>query len=233
MWAVEVKYPNGVVETVSCNSIAEGMILLRALQDAPGVTGRLVADGSTGSHGNATPVQVGGQRFGGGLPEVAARAGIPSPDTGALAPQDPISPSPVVAGATPLGPEPASARFPGAVPPPITATATPVADAEPRTEDTPLGLKVILWRAMHRVTMASVPWSDDFAALIAAMSALLRVHQVTVTAPLENLAVLHPTALLVDAKMMVTLVGKFGRVLTPWPEAFDGVVAAALRMFQP
>jgi hypothetical protein len=74
---------------------------------------------------------------------------------------------------------------------------------------------------VYRVNFAGVPWADDFAALVAAMSALLRVHHVTVTRPLEAIGAESPVELLRQAREIVRMVAHEGAPLTPWPVALQ------------
>jgi len=112
---------------------------------------------------------------------------------------------------------------------------TPSPEAAPEAQegrDTPLSVKGVLWRAMHRVTMANVPWADDFSALVSAMAALLRVQAAPVTTPMEQLGTIHPVHLLEDAIVMVETAAKFGAELTPWPALYTSTAAAAIELLK-
>lgn len=221
MWIVEVKYPDGHTEFLPCPTLTEARSLLRAasMAEKNGVSARIATDpGTPKTEAQPDPIAL------------VREARASEAQSNVLDMLDPA----VVLGAAKIklrqGAEVIEPSSPSSSPRFGATAPAAVAIEGPKAPDA-VALKQLLWAAMHRVNLAGGPWTDDFAALVAALSALMRVHHVTISRPLEDLSHMGALELLRQAREIVTLVATHAETVSPWPVAMRQCADYALELF--
>lgn len=229
MWIVEVKYPDGHTEFLPCPTLTEARMLLRAagMAEKNGVIARIATDQqSPAAQAKMSPDSDVLEGFG-----LAKATTDPAPPAGGTV-LDMLDPAVVLSAAKiklRQGAETVEAMSPSSSPRfGATASAAPATEV-PKPDG--VAFKELLWAAMHRVGLAGAPWSDDFAALVAALSALMRVHHVTISRPLEDLSHVGPIELLRQAREIVTHVAVHADSVSPWPVAMRQCADYAAALF--